>query len=196
MFDFMKGQIVSLSEHKAVLQVGSIGYLLACPLSTLCRLAPGMEVMLYTHLVIREDSHTLYGFFSQEERSIFEMACSVSGIGPKTALNLISHMEKDRLQEAICTENISLLSKIPGIGKKTAERLVVELKDKLYKMARSSSDDQPDMEVYKALLNLGFQPNQIDPCLRELRREEPAIHSTEELLRKLLQRLHARQIKK
>ena len=196
MFEFMKGQVVAIRDNKIILEVGPIGYLIFCPLSTLSHLYPGETVKLYLHQVIREDAHTLYGFRSEDERMLFEMVCGVNGIGPKTGLNLISHLDAQRLCEAVYHENVALLSKVPGIGKKTAERLIVELKDKLSKKMLSSQSGSSDNSLYEALFGLGFTLAQIEPCMKEIRSEQPDIKEEPLLLKKMLQKLHARQVRK
>ena len=119
MYEYMKGKLVEASPSKATIDIGGIGYCLLIPLSNYSHLPPlGSEILFYVSLIIREDAHTLYGFLSRTERTLFEKLTSISGIGPKTALTLIGHLEPHDLQLAISQANVALLCKVPGIGKK------------------------------------------------------------------------------
>lgn len=132
MYDYIRGMLISSSPTCAVIETSGIGYKIFIPTSTFGKLAQiGQNVQLYVSFVIREQSQTLYGFFSAEERELFEILLAVSGIGPKTAIALIGHLPSTLLSAAIQGQDITTLSKVPGVGKKTAERLIVELKDKL-----------------------------------------------------------------
>ncbi|MBI3211391.1 MAG: Holliday junction branch migration protein RuvA, partial [Simkania negevensis] len=134
MFEYLKGILSELSLEVAIVEVGGIGYKLFIPLSNYAKFPPlGKEVLIYISTVIREDSHKSFGFLSRVERDLFETLGEVSGIGPKTALTLVGYMEGAQLKSAISQANVSLLSKIPGIGKKTAERLIIEMRDKIEK---------------------------------------------------------------
>jgi Holliday junction DNA helicase RuvA len=129
----LEGLLVESSPLRAVVEAYGLGYEVNIPLTTAERLPPpGQRVKLYTVAVYREDAQTLYGFAAREDRDFFQQLVEkVSGIGPKTALNLLSRLSADTLKSAIAQSNVALLSKCPGIGKKTAERLVVELRDKV-----------------------------------------------------------------
>ncbi|MBF5058753.1 Holliday junction branch migration protein RuvA [Candidatus Neptunochlamydia vexilliferae] len=168
MFEYLKGTLASLTPNKAVVDVGGVGYLLHTPLSVFSAMPPvGEEVLFYISSVIREDSHRNFAFLSQEERDLFEKISAISGIGPKTALALIGHLDYSALESAITTANASLLAKIPGIGKKTAERLIIELRDKVLKGLKKSplpatpqkgisDEDQTVNDALSALMNLGY----------------------------------------
>jgi holliday junction DNA helicase RuvA len=144
--------------------VNGVGYKLLIPASHFAKLPLiGTEVTLYTAYIIREMSHTLCGFLSLREREFFELLNTVSGIGPKTALGLIGNLPSEQLQSAIQTANISVLCKVPGVGKKTAERLVVDLRDKLSTLLRDQTESRtgrPSLPVtgdaMSALVNLGY----------------------------------------
>src|SRR5580700_10493771 len=128
MFEYIKGILARSSLTQVTLDVQGIGYRLQIPFNHFAKLpALGTETLLYVSCVIREDSHKLYGFLTEHERDLFEHLIDISGIGPKTALALIGHMELQQLQTAIQQGNITAVCKIPGIGKKTAERLIVEM---------------------------------------------------------------------
>jgi len=175
MFEFIRGKLAIGALNKAVVDVGGIGYAVLIALNTYARLPQiGQEVLFYVSPVIREDAHLLYGFLTQDERDLFEKLTLISGIGPKTAIALIGHMEIADLQMAILHENIALLSKVPGIGKKTAERLVIEMRDKI-KNEKSTSLSVLDPESPKgtiadaisALVNLGYHPMQAQKAVKK-----------------------------
>lgn len=164
MYESIKGLLVDKTPLKAVVEAGGIGYRLTIPLSTYTRL-PALEkpIQLFLSQVVREDSNTLYAFLSKDERDLFETLITVSGIGPKTALAIVGHMEIGLFQRAIANADVRILSKIPGIGKKTAERLVIEMRDK-FKGGKKSQQvplNQADGivgDAMNALLHLGYNP--------------------------------------
>lgn len=158
MFEYIKGKLTEASPMKATVDIAGLGYRILIPLSNYAKLPQiGQEVLLYLSAVIREDAHKLYGFLTRHERDMFEKFTGVSGIGPKTALCLIGHMEISQLQYAISQSNISALCKIPGIGKKTAERLVVEMRDKVKGQDISHEGPQGTaFDAISALINLGY----------------------------------------
>lgn len=166
MFESIKGVLKDKDPHKAIVETGGIGYRLSIPLSVYTRL-PQLEapVQFYLSQVVREDSNTLYAFLSKEERDLFELLITLSGIGPKTGLAIIGHIEIGAFQRAIAAADVRLLSKIPGIGKKTAERLVIEMRDKFKNIKRDKNNASPAAlgdglvaDALNALLNLGYNP--------------------------------------
>ncbi|HAZ15264.1 MAG TPA: Holliday junction branch migration protein RuvA [Parachlamydiales bacterium] len=164
MYDYLKGRLVSVTLEKAVIEVGGIGYAVCIPFSTFSKLPKqGEEAFLYTSLMVREDSQKLYGFWKRGDRDLFELLDSVSGIGPKTALALIGHMERDLFELSIAQGDLSALCKVPGIGKKTAERLLIEMKDKLKRspldlplVSGSGPQDTLAADAVSALIHLGY----------------------------------------
>jgi holliday junction DNA helicase RuvA len=141
-----------------VVETGGIGYRLAIPLSTYTRLPEiGKHLKLFLSHVVREDAEILYAFLSKEERDLFEVLITISGIGPKTALAIIGHMVMSALQRAVGGNDVRLLSKIPGIGKKTAERLVIEMRDKFKKIDKPLTMSHLS-DAVNALINLGYNP--------------------------------------
>ncbi|MCP5506656.1 MAG: Holliday junction branch migration protein RuvA [Chlamydiales bacterium] len=198
MFEYLKGTLVSLHPHKAVVDVGGIGYLLHTPLSTFSSMPPiGKEITFYISSVIREDSHKNFGFLTLEERDLFEKISTVSGIGPKTALALIGHLDAQALESAITTANSTLLSKIPGIGKKTAERLIVELRDKVLKGLKKSplpstpqkgisEEDQTVNDALSALMNLGYNSLQAQQAIKKVLAESEKTPDLSTLIRAAL----------
>ncbi|HSX11725.1 MAG TPA: Holliday junction branch migration protein RuvA [Chlamydiales bacterium] len=164
MYESIRGTLVDKTPLKAVVEAGGIGYRLTIPLSTYTRL-PALEkpLQLFLSQVVREDSNTLYAFLTKEERDLFEILITVSGIGPKTGLAIVGHMEIGQFQRAISTADVRILSKIPGIGKKTAERLVIEMRDKFKGGKKSqpialSHANEIVSDAMNALLHLGYNP--------------------------------------
>ncbi len=133
MIAFLRGKLVEALPTQATVEVNGLGYEVLIPLSSFQKLpAPGSEVKLLTHLAVREDAHVLYGFFTAQEREMFRLLINnVSGIGPKIALNVLSGMNVTALRGAVANGDVKGLSQISGVGKKTAERIVVELRDKI-----------------------------------------------------------------
>ena len=163
MFDYIKGTLVELTPEKAIVEANGIGYSILIPLSSFSsKLKCGKEVKLFLSPVYREDSQKLFGFTTIDERSLFEKLSSVSGIGPKTALSLIGHMSMQELNGAIMSSNAKLLAKVPGIGKKTAERVIIDLRDKIHAKPKSSQiplvnpEDHMLSDGVNALINLGY----------------------------------------
>ena len=131
----LKGQIISKNPPEILLEVAGIGYELLCPMSTFYQLDNSTgDILLYTHLSIKEDSHTLFGFISNDEKNMFRELIRVNGVGPKVALAILSHLSVSSLVDCIMSEDADLLAKTPGIGKKTALKLIVELQDRLDKV--------------------------------------------------------------
>lgn len=157
------GKLIEVSPPTICVQAGGIGYDIDVPMNTLYKLpALGAEISLYTHLAVREDAQVLYGFSTNNERSTFRQLIKVSGIGARTALAILSGMSVDDLANAIQEQESALLIKIPGIGKKTAERLLLELRDKLVASSTSpsSSTSNTSSDVINALLALGYSNNE------------------------------------
>lgn len=169
MIGHLKGKIISKNPPEVLLEVGGIGYEILCPLSTFYQLDNASEdTLLFTHLSIKEDAHTLFGFITKDEKSIFRELIRVNGVGPKVALAILSHLSVNSLIECISSEDADLLAKTPGIGKKTALKLIVELQDRLSKLELVGSPDitnefkqsgNPNsMQAIEALQSLGFKP--------------------------------------
>lgn len=164
----LKGIIVDKNAPHIIIDINGLGYEVETPLSTFCRLRLGESETLWTHLVVREDAQLLYGFSEKEERALFRLLLKVSGIGPKVALALLSGMEPNALLRCIESDDISTLTKIPGVGKKTAERLLIELRDRIKELTPHSSTPSerltltsplsPVAEAEQALMALGYKP--------------------------------------
>jgi Holliday junction DNA helicase RuvA len=187
MFEYIKGALAHASPSYVAIDVHGLGYRLHIPLNNYAKLpALGTQIVFFITTVIREDSHKLYGFLTQQERGLFEHLIEISGIGPKTALALIGHMELPDLQAAISQNNIAKVCKIPGIGKKTAERLIVEMRDKIYKvfgqepLTTSSSLKETGViaDAISALVNLGYNSAPAQKAVKaalESHGKEPAL---------------------
>ena len=177
MYEYIKGTLIEATPSKAIVETGGVGFSILIPFSHFSKLPQiGAPLTLFVSFVVREDAQRLFGFLTRRERDLFENLIEVSGIGPKTALCLIGHMEISDLQIAITQGNIPLICKIPGIGKKTAERLVVEMRDKLKKEGVSSSP-LPSLEhlgtsqsvisdAISALMNLGYNNTQAQKAIK------------------------------
>lgn len=177
MITFLRGKLVEALPTQVVVEVHGVGYEALIPLSSFDKLpAPGSEVQLLTHLAIREDAHVLYGFMTGAERDLFRLLIhTVSGIGPKIALNVLSGMNPVALRGAVANGDVKALSQISGVGKKTAERIVVELRDKMGAAAsweatsstRALSDaDQKVNDAVLALMALGFKQPEAHDAIR------------------------------
>ena len=191
MIGSLRGRIASKTPPQLTVDVGGLGYELEAPMSTFFHLPPvGEEVRLLTHLVVREDAHVLYAFGTEEERRLFRSLIKVSGVGPKIALALLSGISVAAFAECVQREDISALTRIPGVGRKTAERLIVEMRDRLAGPTPASggaaivAGTSAESEAFGALVALGYRPAE---AARLLKAVGPGTHSTEELIRRALQ---------
>jgi len=192
----LRGTLAEKQPPHLILDVNGVGYELEVPMTTLYRLpSTGEPVTLHTHLVVREDAHLLYGFFEKRERELFRELIRLNGVGPKLALALMSGLEVDELVRCVQAQDTSTLVKIPGVGKKTAERLLVELKDRFkawetmpsistlvvepLKAAASSAEN----DALSALISLGFKPQEASRAVAAIKEEGL---SSEELIRRAL----------
>jgi Holliday junction DNA helicase RuvA len=166
------GKLLEKHPPQIVVDVQGIGYELNVPMSTFYQLpATGAEVALFTHLVVREDAHQLYGFAAESERAAFRQLLRISGIGARTALSVLSGLSVADLREAVSSQDTGRLTKIPGIGKKTAERLLLELRDKLDAVSVASAgatDDGRAGDVANALLALGYNDREATWAIKQL----------------------------
>jgi Holliday junction DNA helicase RuvA len=179
MIALVHGTLVYKSIDQVIIDVGGVGYRLFIPLSTFYALPETGEASLYTHTHVREDALLLYGFLTLEEKNLFVTLIGISGVGPKLAVNILSHIPVADLKNAIAAEDVKRLSGLPGIGKKTAERLVLELKDKvgpvnvnltetgISSLPGKSSGDLIN-DVISALVNLGYKENQARKVLESM----------------------------
>ncbi len=183
MIGFLRGRILRRSPQHIILDVGGVGYIVQIPISTFERLkGTDSEVSLHIHTVFKEDSLQLYGFFTEEEREIFTTLLNVNGIGPKTALNIISYLPPEGLRKALQDEDIKSLTKIPGLGKKTAQRIILELRDKI--PDKMKKEDRVYDDALSALVNLGYQKAQAREALEVVQKK--GLVSIEDILREAL----------
>ncbi|MEO5692374.1 MAG: Holliday junction branch migration protein RuvA [Usitatibacter sp.] len=168
----IQGILVEKNFPLVIVSCNGVGYEIDVPMSTFYPLPrAGDEVTLLTHLVVREDAHLLYGFLTTGERAAFRQLLKISGVGPKVALSVLSGLSVDDLSEAIASENSGRLQKIPGIGKKTAERLVLELRDKLPKtigVVRAADASAAGSDVVNALLALGYNEREAAAAVKQV----------------------------
>lgn len=194
MYEFLSGKIVRKEPTRLVLEVGGVGYELAIPLSTFHALGKsGDEIQMLTHFLVREDHHQLFGFSTKEERDLFRLLLSVTGIGPKMALTVLSGIGISELRKAIVDGALHVLTAISGIGRKTAERLVVELREKVLLLEPSK---EPSVAVplpggspliedsVEALISLGYRrPDAKRAIQKVLEENRAASGSVEDLIR-------------
>ena len=156
----INGKLEAIGSEWAIINVGGVSFKVFMPTSTLSTMsAIGKQVRLHTHLYLREDNVTLYGFSSEEELTLFQTLLTVSGVGPKLAMAMLSAMKVEQLAMAIATSNVDLLTEVPGIGKKTANRLILELKDKIgagWITVAAAQITEENAEVVTALTSLGY----------------------------------------
>ncbi len=171
----LRGSVASVTLDGAVLDVAGVGYFVRSTPSTLAGLRHGQEATVFTTLVVREDSMTLYGFASTEERDMFELVQTASGIGPKVALAMLSVLEPDRLRSAIAQADHTALTSVPGIGRKGAERIVVELKDRVGLATTATATGAPAWreQVHEALLGLGWSARDAESAVDAVAADVP-----------------------
>lgn len=187
MYAFMRGSLAYVAATHVVLEVHGIGYEITIPANVFSKLSQvGESLFLYTSFVVRESSQTLYGFFSTQDRDLFEAFLNVTGIGPKIALSLIGHMSTHDIGHAIVRKDITMLCKVPGIGKKIAERLIIEMRDKLETILPPELsefsiplkvDPQSQMihDAMSALIHLGYNQLTAQKAIKKTLNEQPAI---------------------
>jgi len=200
MITHVAGKLTAALPTQAIVDVNGIGYELLIPLSSYDRLPPvGQTVQVLTHLHVREDAHVLYGFMSAAERDLFRLLVnSVTGIGPKLGLAVLSGMSVGNFKTAVVNNDVASLAKISGLGKKTAERIVLELKDKLgvaaaWEAASASHAPSPAEtqanEAVLALIALGYKQVDAHKTVRELQDKQPEVKAAEELVKLALKRM-------
>jgi Holliday junction DNA helicase RuvA len=187
---FVRGKLAIKAPPHLTVDVGGVGYDIEAPMSTFYTLpAVGSDVRLLTHLVVREDAHILYGFGSQEERALFRNLLKVSQVGPKLALAILSGVSVDGFATLVKLQDTAALQKIPGVGRKTAERVLMEMRDRLEAIAESSAimpagGNGTEGEAWSALVALGYKPAEVTQMLKPFAGQGG---STEELIRRALQ---------
>ena len=194
MIGYVKGIVTHIFLSSAFVNVHGVGYRVHAPVSTLSRLAVGEEALLFTYMNVREDAVVLYGFLTQDEYDLFMLLIGVNGVGPKVANGILSADRTDRLRLAVANKEIGVLTKMPGIGKKTAERIVLELQDKIGTCdgaAGTAAYAEPAVsgigdEVTAALTGLGYSVQEAGPVVERL---APDYETVEDLLRACLRAL-------
>ena len=178
MYEFISGKLVELSPAYAVIEAGGIGYQINISLNTFALLEGKSEATLYLHLVVREDAHLLYGFVAKEERELFRHLISVSGVGANTARVILSSLSPAEITQAIAQGDVNLLKQIKGIGLKTAQRIVVDLKDKIAKGSAeqeifAQSNNTIREEALSALVMLGFTKAVAEKTISQILKNSP-----------------------
>lgn len=197
----IRGILTEKQPPELLVDVQGVGYEVHAPMSTVYQLPDvGREVLLHTHLVVREDAHLLYGFFTTEERHMFRSLIKISGVGPKMALVILSGMAVDEFVRTVRLNDIAALTRMPGVGKKTAERLVVEMKDRLANwhlpastvfastdsIAVGPSAQQMNQDAETALIALGYKPQEAARLIARALKQNPDLDRSEELIRHAL----------
>jgi len=189
----LRGEIVEKQAPDLLIDVNGVGYEVQAPLSSLIAIGKiGEPVTLYTHLAVREDAHQLYGFSDKAQRTMFRTLIKVSGVGPKLALGILSSMDADTFARCIQQQEVTALTKLPGVGKKTAERLIVEMQDRLKEwqtpaplwaamdQAEEASHNDKLAEAESALVALGYKPQEATKMLAKV---ADNVESSEEMIR-------------
>lgn len=194
MIGMLRGKVWEIQAERLVLDVLGTGYLLTVPQGLLAKVCSGQELVVYTHMVVREDDLALYGFSSLAEKQLFLEMLGVSGIGPKAAIALLSTFGAGQIESAIASENLNLLTKVPGVGKKTAQRLILELKEKFkghpsFSNEKGLADSAPLLsEAHQTLLALGFSLEEAKQALGQVLKESSDL-TTEVQVKKALRLL-------
>ncbi len=193
MIAFLRGRLFAIQDSSLILEVQGVGYWVQIP-TNLALPALGGDLMLYTHQVWREDTLALYGFASEQDLNLFKSLLRISGIGPKGALGLISALGSESIFRAVNSENAALLTKAPGIGKKTAQRLILELKDSLKNKAVFEAEgmNQAASEAVEALLGLGYSLPEANQVIKLVMPKQP--QNLEDILSLALQELGRQKI--
>ena len=189
----LRGVLAHKSPPSLMVEVGGVGYELDAPMSTFYELPPvGQTVTLYTHLVVREDAHLLYGFSRESQRRLFRALLKVNGVGPRVALAVLSGLSDQEFRRCVANEDIARLTRVPGIGRKTAERLVVELRDKLGDESKTGERPgapspevpaDPVSEAISAMIALGYKPQEANRAVHGIQSDGLAC---EEIIRQAL----------
>jgi holliday junction DNA helicase RuvA len=195
MIGFLRGRLTAKQPPGLVVDVGGVGYELEAPMSTFYGLpAIGADIHLFTHLVVREDAHILFGFGTERERRLFRELLKVSNVGPKLALSLLSGMSVDNFLMCIEAQDADMLVRIPGVGRKTAERLLIEMRDRIKNLGQLPGttlsantlevQGGAQAEAFSALIALGYKPVEVTRLLKAV---DASVQTTEEIIRRALQ---------
>jgi Holliday junction DNA helicase RuvA len=184
----LRGEISQIEENALILEVGGVGLRVLVPATLRIKAKAGEKIFLFTHLQVREDALTLYGFESQSDRELFNVLLGVDGVGPKVALSILSTMTLDAIQRAVFADEPEVLSRVPGVGKKTAQKMALHLKDKLKPtdtLSQVASMSDKDSEVLAALTALGYSVVEAQTAIQSIAKDAP--DDVEDRLRLALQ---------
>lgn len=193
MIHHIKGKLIEKNPTYVVIESNGLGYLIHISLSTYSKIAEETDLKLFTHLSIKEDAHTLFGFYDKSEREVFRLLISVSGVGPSTARTMLSSLTSEEIQKAILSEDVATIQRVKGIGSKTAQRVIIDLKDKIAKTCQLDeithvSNNTLKEETLSALEVLGFARKQAEKLIDKLTQENPDI-KVESLIKLALKNL-------
>ena len=191
MYAYLEGKFTLKNPAQVYVDIHGVGYELNISLNTYAHIQNLELGKLYTYLQIKEDGHTLYGFFDKGEKEMFIQLISVSGVGAATARMMLSHLKPDEVRKAIVQNNVKLLESVKGIGKKTAERLVLELRDKVNKAANdltipATAGNRLQQDALNALVSLGISRPQAETAIQKIIQVDSDITNLEELIKKAL----------
>lgn len=193
MYEFIRGNIASLNPTSIIIDAGGIGYFVNISLNTYSKLNGKKEVVILIHQIVREDAHILYGFADKNERDLFRNLISVNGVGASIAIMMLSSLNADEIVAAVTTENVGVLKGIKGIGTKTAQRIIIDLKDKFGKLPETgqfllSTDNSIQNESLSALVMLGFAKKDAEKIVLKIVQEQPGA-AVESVIKQALKRL-------
>jgi len=196
MIAYLEGEIANVDPTYVIIDIQGVGYFIKISLNTYSKIKDLKTVKLHTHLVIKEDSHTLYGFFDLLEKEIFTQLISISGVGPSTGIMITSSMEVDEIKKAILNADVSTIQRIKGIGNKTAQRIIIELKDKISKEGLETSPNHLISNEYNtlrtealtALITLGISKNLAEKSIDSILKGSSNNITLEELIKEALKR--------
>lgn len=186
MIAFLRGSIAGFASGAVEIDVSGVGYLVNVPLPVLADLRVGESVQLLTHMVVREDSMTLFGFVSSEQKSVFQDLISVSGVGPRLALSILSSLDTEQIKRAVVAGDVDALTAVPGIGKRGAQRMVLELRDRMGLVSQSFELGSKLAEVREGLLGLGYSPQEVSDVLSRVSAKDLPV---EEMIKQALKEL-------
>jgi len=193
MYEFIRGTIIERNPANVVIETAGVGYSVNISLNTYTKLNQKTDALIYLHLAVREDAHLLYGFADKTERELFRNLISVNGVGANTAIMMLSSLSPDEIAIAVTTENVAVLKAVKGIGIKTAQRIIIDLKDKLAKFRENDTiftlpDNTILTESLSALVMLGFVKRDAEKVVTKLLQEQPQ-STVESVIKQALKRL-------
>ena len=193
MYEYIRGNIADISPANIVIDTGGVGYFITISLNSYSQLSGKKEAKLFLHQVVREDAHLLFGFADRSERELFRNLISVNGVGASTAIMMLSSLTPDEIRSAVATGNVAVLQGVKGIGAKTAQRIIIDLKDKLGKLQETgqillATDNTKQIEALSALVMLGFAKKDAEKVVSKIINEQ-ADASVEAIIKQALKRL-------